>query len=225
MGRACLRLALLVGLAASCGGRAQTGGPKTPQVESAKPPTGNAAANPEQEAPPRDPGLIATPPVPEGYKEMKALLVAPIGDGNAVLLGDDARTVFIPIVIGGTEAVAITFRLNDQEFPRPVTHDLLDHILTKLGGRFTKVQVDKLEDGVFYGSVYLLYKGEILQFDARPSDAIALAVGNDVPIYVARSVIEHAGILRDELEGGDEAPSVMPPAPDTPDTLRPSGEP
>jgi len=178
-----------------------------------------------QDAPPGDPGLLATPPAPKGYREMQALLVAPIGEGNAVLLGDEGRTVFIPIVIGGTEAVAITFRLNDQEFPRPVTHDLLDRIMVRMGGRLTKVQVDKLEEGVFYGSIYMLFKGEVIRFDARPSDAIALAVGNDVPIYVASQVIEQAGILREDLEGGEEAPSVMPPAPDTPDTLRPSGEP
>jgi len=84
--------------------------------------------------------------------------------------------------------------------------------------------VDELRDGVFIGSIYIHYQGETIEFDARPSDAIALAVGNDVPIYVAKSVIEEAGILREDLEG-ETAPSVMPPAPDAPDTLRPSGEP
>jgi bifunctional DNase/RNase len=78
---------------------------------------------------------------------------------------------------------------------RPLTHDLLDAIVGELGGKIVKVQVDALVDGVFIGSVYLRHHGgEVRKLDARPSDAIALALGNDVPIYVQQAVIDEAGI-------------------------------
>jgi len=223
MARGIAAAALPVLFLAACGGRG--GSASEPTAPAAVPApvakTGPATAK-LQEGTPRDSGLLATPPVPEGYEEMHALMVAPVGEGNAVLLGDEKRSIFIPIIIGGTEAVSITFRLNNQKFPRPVTHDLLDKMLERFGAELAKVHVDELKDGVFIGSVYLRHKGDLIEFDARPSDAIALAVGNDVPIYVARPVIEQAGIRRDELRGGgDMAPSEMPPAPELPDKLRP----
>jgi bifunctional DNase/RNase len=124
--------------------------------------------------------------------------------GAAVLLFDEASSTVLPIFIGGTEATSIDLRQRGLPSPRPLTHDLLDTIVKRMRGSLVKVQVDALRDGVFHGSVFIRVADEtgarrILKFDARPSDAIALAIGNKVPIYVAKKVFEEAGIAKDEI--------------------------
>ena len=121
--------------------------------------------------------------------------------------------------------------------PRPITHDLIDTLLARFEARLLKVQVDKLEDGIFFGSIYLAHRGKVVEIDARPSDAIALALGAEVPIYVAEDVIARAGIQSTDLEGEDEGegegegeggrrvPDEMPPPPDVPDSLKPKPKP
>ncbi len=143
-------------------------------------------------APPRAP----TPHVPPGYLEMHVDNVLGTPDGAAVILAADGEDLALPIMIGGTEAASIEGRVADRAPVRPLTHDLLDHIVERLGGTLIDVRVIALRDGIFYGVVELWARDKLQHFDARPSDAIALAVGNRRPIYVARAVLTEAGVSR-----------------------------
>jgi uncharacterized protein len=172
------RWMLIVSIAAACGG-------------AGRPPARASRSQGADDDPRR---------VPDGYVRMEARDVVSVPQGGAVLLVDPSGAVVLPIGIGGTEAVSIALRLNSQPSPRPLTHDLLDTVIRQLGGELVKVQVDRMEDGIFIGSIFLRTASGIRRIDARPSDAIALAIGNRVPIYVARAVLDSSGVKPSQLE-------------------------
>jgi bifunctional DNase/RNase len=97
------------------------------------------------------------------------------------------------VVIGRSEAMIIDLRLRGEEFERPLTHDLLDRIMGTLGGEVVFVHIDKLRGGIFVGSVHLWDGHQMHRIDSRTSDAVAVALGNDAPIFVAPIVLEEAG--------------------------------
>ena len=101
---------------------------------------------------------------------------------------DGDRT--FPIVIGLPEAVAIERRLKGVEIPRPQTHDLLASVVGHLGGRLREIVINDLVDGTFYAKLLIEQDGQEIEVDSRPSDAIALGVAEQVPIYVAEHVLE-----------------------------------
>lgn len=107
-----------------------------------------------------------------------------------VLVRGGPGSIHLPIWIGPSEAAAIAMALQGVSSPRPLTHDLFVATLRKLGTPLTSVRVTRLEQGVFFGE--LVFDG--VAVDARPSDAIALALRADVPILVAREVLEEAGV-------------------------------
>ena len=145
------------------------------------------------------PSPSTAPAVPAGYVPMVAAGVASIGAGGAaVVLTDEGRTVLIPIFIGGTEGTSIEHRLRSQPRQRPLTHDLIDAILGELGASLVQVQIDEIRAGVFIATVLIRSGDRVVDIDARSSDAVALAVGADLPIYVARAVIDEAGIEADD---------------------------
>lgn len=151
--------------------------------------------------PPATKGMGAAP---AGYVRMTPL--ARSGDfGHAILLVHPNDDVVVPIYVGGTEALSIQLRLEEKRFQRPLTHDLLDTLAEELGARMLRAEVDGLVDGVFVGSVVFERSGEVIELDARPSDAIALAIGNRVPIYVSLEVVRVAGTRPQQT--GDEAPT------------------
>lgn len=151
---------------------------------------------------------------PRGFTEVFVVGVIPGDDGNTVILTDAPRERFVPMGIGGSEALSIHFRLEKRSFPRPLTHDLLDSVMRGLGGKLVKVQIDDLHDDTFLGAVYVESRGRVLRFDSRPSDAIALAVGNDVPIFIKRSVLEAASFRPDDkLPDAAQSEERAPPAP------------
>jgi len=137
---------------------------------------------------------------PKGFVTMTVLGVVPAGDGNAVFLIDAKHTVLLPIFVGDTEALSIALRLERRRFSRPLTHDLIDELVSDLGGRVLAVHVDALKGSTFVGTVYLVQHGRVMEVDARPSDAIAIALGDRVPIFVARQVLDEAGIRAEDLE-------------------------
>jgi len=100
---------------------------------------------------------------------------------------DGDRT--FPIVIGLPEAFAIERRLKGIEIPRPQTHDLLASVVGHLGGRLKEIAIHDLVEGTFYAKLVLEQDAREIEVDARPSDAIALGVAEDVPIYVAEKVL------------------------------------
>jgi len=173
-------LALALALAvAACGGA---------------PPPPPAPPPPVRPAEPSEPtGILA------GYVDAHVLRVVTVDGGAAVLLLDETTLKVLPIFIGGTEGTSIDLRMRGVPPPRPLTHDLLDAITKKLHGQLVKVQIDALRDGIFYGSVFVRIDHRVVKFDARPSDGLALAIGNKIPIYVAAKVFASAGLSRDDV--------------------------
>lgn len=152
----------------------------------------------------------AVPAEPSGYVSVKVYGVGPVGGAHAVLLGeagDEEPARLVPIMIGPAEALAIHRRLNGHKNPRPMTHDLLDRMVRDLGGRIEKVQVDEVRGTTFIGTVFVRSGDQLIEVDARPSDAIALAVGNGVPVFVSRKVIRGSGVRIDE-SGLQEDPVI-----------------
>jgi bifunctional DNase/RNase len=111
-----------------------------------------------------------------------------------VLLKVEDKNRFLPIWIGHPEAAAILMKLQKTELPRPMTHDLLANVIERLSAAVSAVIVTELRDNTFYAVVQLDVNGEELRVDSRPSDAIALAVRADAPIYVSTELLNANGI-------------------------------
>jgi bifunctional DNase/RNase len=122
------------------------------------------------------------------------------GGAYALVLGESDGNRRLPIIIGAFEAQAIALELEKIQPPRPMTHDLLRNLLDALGAEVTDIVIDDLREGTFFAKVRYVYDDEEAQLDARPSDAVALAVRTDAPIYVAAAVLEEAGIPADDDE-------------------------
>lgn len=118
--------------------------------------------------------------------------------GFVVLLKSEQDDRAVPIFIGAAEAQAIAIQINGVEMPRPLTHDLLKNVLDFLECRLTRVEVCDLKNDTFYARLVLERDGESLALDSRPSDAIALALRFQAPIYVSREVMDKAGRVFDE---------------------------
>jgi bifunctional DNase/RNase len=121
---------------------------------------------------------------------------------------------YLPIWVGTFEAEAITVALQEVEVARPLTHDLLKNVFGAFNARITRIEIVKLQNEIFYGSIIAEVDGKEVIVDSRPSDAIALAVRAHVPILVHFSVMEEAGIVpeQDMPEDGQE-PEKSEPAP------------
>ncbi|MDI7266881.1 MAG: bifunctional nuclease family protein [Myxococcota bacterium] len=146
-----------------------------------------ASVQPEPEPDP-DPGP------PHDFVPAIVKAVVPTPQGNAMVLESEAEGLRLPVFIGDAEAAVIRMRLAGGRFERPLTHDLLDALLAEMGAQIVRVLVTKLRGDVFIGTVVVRQGGRLIRVDARPSDAVALAVGNNVPIFVARSVLQSAGV-------------------------------
>lgn len=129
------------------------------------------------------------------FLELRLDSISVTGAGFIVFLKAGGETRVLPIFIGANEAQAIALALGEEPPPRPLTHDLLKNMLDALDAAVTRVDITDLKDGTFFAKVHVT-RGDIEEheLDARPSDAIALAVRYDAPIFVARSVFEDAAI-------------------------------
>ena len=114
-----------------------------------------------------------------------------------------ARGEYLPVFVTDDQADAIRRGLENEPFDRPLTHDLLAEMVTEFGGAFDRMRIDDLQKGTFYAKIdaqrYDDGEAETLTFDARPSDAVALAVRTDCPIEIAGEVLDAAGRTGDEL--------------------------
>ena len=110
------------------------------------------------------------------------------------LLEDPNARRVLPIWIGSQEATSILLALEGEQAPRPLTHDLMTTFLETLGARIERVDVTRIEDGTFYAEITLATPSGVLVLDARPSDAIALTLRSEAPLYVAERVLDEAGI-------------------------------
>ena len=125
---------------------------------------------------------------------------------RVVILKDMGSDRYLPIWIGPCEAESITIELQGVAVARPLTHDLLKTVVNDLGGKVQHVVVSDLRNDTFYANILLNVNGRQMEIDARPSDAIALAVRAKVPIFVAEAVMDSAAITPEEdmeAEGGD----------------------
>ena len=125
---------------------------------------------------------------------------------RVVILKEKDSERYLPIWIGPAEADAITVRLQGVTVPRPLTHDLLNSVIDTLGASIESVVVNDLKNDTFYAKIILNVDGGQTEVDSRPSDALALAVRVEVPIYVEETVLDRAGILIDK-ETGKPLPS------------------
>jgi len=137
------------------------------------------------------------------YVEMKVkfLTFDSTSNGFVVLLMDLANKTGLPIWIGPFEANAIAMKLKKIGAQRPMTHDLIHSILKNLELQVVKVVVNDLKENTYYALIYLHRKDEEIVIDSRPSDAIAIALAVDAPIFVSDQVIEKARTIDMEKEG------------------------
>lgn len=115
----------------------------------------------------------------------------------ALLMGERGSNIYLPIIIGGTEAQSIAIALEDAKYHRPLTHDLFKDVADRYSIKITEVVINKFKNGLFYSELHCEHNGEVTIFDARPSDAIALALRYKCPIYTFSNIIDEAGISDD----------------------------
>jgi bifunctional DNase/RNase len=120
---------------------------------------------------------------------------------RVVILKEKAAERYLPIWIGPSEADAIAVKLQGVSVPRPLTHDLLCSVIDALGATINSIVVSDLKNDTFYAKILLSVDGEQMEVDSRPSDALALAVRAEAPIFAEESVLDKAGILLDRETG------------------------
>lgn len=125
------------------------------------------------------------------------------GGAYALILNESNSNRRLPIIIGTFEAQAIAMELEHIKSPRPMTHDLMRNIMQSFDAVVKYVYINDLKNGTFYATIAYDYEGNEAHQDARPSDAIALAIRFNAPIYAARKVMQEAGIVSDEENEDD----------------------
>jgi len=121
--------------------------------------------------------------------DLARIVINDTSEQQIIVLRERTGSRQFPIVIGLTEAYAIDRRVKDISTPRPLTHDLLASIVRELNGELEKIVIHDLRDHTFYAKLVIRQSGELVEIDSRPSDAIALGVASETPIYVDDSVL------------------------------------
>jgi uncharacterized protein len=132
--------------------------------------------------------------------KIRGLMVDPSTSMPIVLLKDPQSDTLLPIWVGGYEAQAIALEVEKSQMPRPLTHDLLRSAINSLNAQIKRVVVTELKDDTFYAVIWMEQNGEIISLDARPSDALALALRADCPIFVDEEVLRTAKVLPNPAE-------------------------
>ncbi len=139
---------------------------------------------------------------------IKGLMLDPVSNSPIVVLKDDEEKFFLPIWVGIFEANAIALQLENISTPRPMTHDLLRNMISQLDARVTRIVINDLRESTFFAQIRVHVGDKLLEIDARPSDAIALALRTEAPIFVAQSVLEQAHV--EAADRPDLAAAVTP---------------
>src|SRR5688572_28766992 len=147
--------------------------------------------------------------------ELSRIFIREMTDMQIIELSEVDGDRTFPIVIGLPEAFAIERRLKGIEIPRPQTHDLLASVIRELGGKLNRIIINDLAEGTFFAKLIINQDGREVEVDSRPSDAIALGVAEDVPIYVAEHVLAQTqadveAAAQDEVEDEDEPEEDQP---------------
>jgi len=126
--------------------------------------------------------------------ELSRIIISEINDQQVIYLKEIDGDRQFPIMIGIFEATSIHRRVKAFEPPRPLTHDLVVHIVEKMGGELDSVVISDIQEGTYFANLRIKVEGELIEIDARPSDAIAVAVTcvPNLPIYVEESVLSES---------------------------------
>ena len=135
--------------------------------------------------------------------EIESIRVRQETQQRAVVLRVKDSDLYLPIFIGPFEVEAIRFKLMDVEVQRPMTHDLLGSVIGDLGATIESIVVSDLKNDTFFAKIVMNYNGNVVEVDSRPSDAIALAVRANAPIFASDDVIEKAAVTL-AVENSDE---------------------
>jgi bifunctional DNase/RNase len=122
--------------------------------------------------------------------ELSKIIISEMQDQQIIVLTEVDGDRKFPIVIGNPEALAIDRRLKGHVHPRPLTHDLLASVIEHLGGAIDRIEINNLQDHTFFARIHIRQNGQTVKVDSRPSDAIALGVATNVPIWVAEHVLD-----------------------------------
>jgi uncharacterized protein len=125
--------------------------------------------------------------------ELTRIIINETSDSQIIFLKEVDGERMFPIVIGMCEASSIDRRVRNQPTPRPLTHDLLASAIDLLGGDLQDIYINELREHTYFAKLRIRHEGELVEVDSRPSDAIALAVTVDVPIFVADDIIDEVG--------------------------------
>ncbi|HXI12464.1 MAG TPA: bifunctional nuclease family protein [Thermoanaerobaculia bacterium] len=129
---------------------------------------------------------------------IKGLMLDPISNAPIVVLKDGDEKIFLPIWVGIFEANAIALQLEHVETPRPMTHDLLRNVFQHVDATVKRVVISELKESTFYALIQVFQQGRIIEIDARPSDALAIALRTDAPIFVEQAVLDQAQTISPE---------------------------
>ncbi len=138
--------------------------------------------------------------------KIRGLMMDPVTNMPIVVLKDVTSDVVLPIWVGVYEANAIALEIEKVTTPRPMTHDLIKNLLVGLDTHVHKVVVNELRDDTFFAVIWMERDGKIISLDSRPSDALALALRLDCPIYVEEDVLKtsrQAGVAADRTSSDD----------------------
>lgn len=124
--------------------------------------------------------------------DLAQIRISETHESQVVVLREANGPRLLHIVIGLAEAVAIDRRIKNLQLQRPMTHDLMASVIEAMNGELEKVVINDLQDHTFFAKLVIRCNGSVVEVDSRPSDAIALAAGSDVPLYVADHVLEAA---------------------------------
>ncbi len=125
--------------------------------------------------------------------ELKRIIITEDSDQQVIYLKEVSGERAFPIVIGNNEALAIDRRLKGQPTPRPYTHELLASVVEKLEGKLERIVINDLQDHTFFARLVIRQNAKMIEIDCRPSDAIALGIAGNVPIFVADHVMNEVG--------------------------------
>ena len=143
--------------------------------------------------------------------EVKGLMLDPVSEAPIVVLRDSEETKFLPIWIGVPEANAIALTLEDVKVPRPMTHDLYLSTLKILGAQISRIEIHNLVKNTFYARVVLSIDADEMAIDARPSDAIAVALRAGASIWVSQQVLDQAksSPLSEDLDEDEKIKEIL----------------
>lgn len=125
--------------------------------------------------------------------ELHKIIISEMAEQQIIVLKEVDGERKFPIVIGNPEAFAIDRRLKSLPTPRPMTHDLLANVIEAMGGTLDRIVISNLENHTFYAQIHIRQNKGTVEVDSRPSDAIALGIASNVPIFVAEHVLDQVG--------------------------------